>query len=193
MMVGCIETGIGIKHTRFILNKELQKDDCTKVGFSCVKKSYLLLIHVTIKIRKVLMGTNNAPSPWAKVSFNIYKQLAICSDQLDLCVTKNPPMPESLAPIEFDIIASVVATAPSPPLAATTTTDIEHGTEAIVVAVAPSIPLDTTTDIEPGPEVIVVAAPSIPPTVTTITDIEPGTESIVVSPSLPPTHFYYYN
>ena len=99
MLCDCIETGLGLKHTALLINKELNKDGLAEIGVSCLRESYLRLNPVTIKIRKVHMGTNDAHSPWAKASFNIYKQLAIAFDQLDPRVTVDPPMPPPLAPI----------------------------------------------------------------------------------------------
>ena len=99
MLCDCIETGLGLNHTALLLNKELKKDGLTEIGVSCLRDSYLRLNPVVIEIRKVPMGTNDAHSPWAKASFNMYKQLAICFDQLDPSITCDPPMPPPLVSI----------------------------------------------------------------------------------------------
>ena len=73
MLCDCIETGLGLNHTALLLNNELRKENQTEVGVSCLRDSYLRLQPVTIEIRKVHMGTNDAHSPWVKASFNMYE------------------------------------------------------------------------------------------------------------------------
>ena len=92
-MCGMLETGLGLNHTTLLLNRELVKDGKPEVGVSCVRDSYLCLCPAVIPIRKVAMGTNDAHSPWAIASFNIFKQLAICFRKLDPYTTPDPPMP----------------------------------------------------------------------------------------------------
>ena len=96
MLCDCIETGLGLNHTALLLNKELRKENRTEVGVSCLRQSYLRLKPITIDIRKVPMGTNDAHLPWAKVLFNMYRQLTICFDKLDSRVTLSHVIPPPL-------------------------------------------------------------------------------------------------
>ena len=68
MICDCIETGLRLNQTSLLLNKELRRDSLTEIGVLCLINSYLLLNPMTVKIRKVLMGTNNSYSPWEKSS-----------------------------------------------------------------------------------------------------------------------------
>ena len=77
MVCDLIETGLGLAHTTLLLNEELRRDHKEEVGISCVREAYLRLEPEVILIRKVAMGTNDAHSPWALASFNLFKQLAI--------------------------------------------------------------------------------------------------------------------
>ena len=58
MICDCIETGLGLNHTEILLNKKLQREGLTEIGVLCLSNSYLRLNTVTVKIQKVLMGTN---------------------------------------------------------------------------------------------------------------------------------------
>ena len=105
MVCDLIETGLGLAHTTLLLNEELKADNKEEVGISCVREAYLRLEPETILIRKVAMGTNDAHSPWALASFNLFKQLAVSFGVLDPRVTPDPPMPPPLQTNENAIVA----------------------------------------------------------------------------------------
>ena len=127
MVCDLIETGLGLAHTTLLLNEELKADNKEEVGISCVREAYLRLEPETILIRKVAMGTNDAHSPWALVSFSSFKQLAVSFGVLDPRVTPDPPMPPPLQTNENtmdsvaleDSVALVIAPT-HPPTASTT-------------------------------------------------------------------------
>ena len=93
------------------------------------------------------MGKNDAHSPWVKLSFNIYKQLAICFYQLDPRETIDPGMPPPWTPRAGSVdlvVPEATAVAPSLP-PATTITSPTQDTTSLVVTVAPSLPPTTVT------------------------------------------------
>ena len=88
-----MEAGHGYKRTTKQINKLLKRTTGKVIGASAIRESYLCLSPVSINIKKVPQGSNNAHSKWAKASFNWAKQLAICFGVLDPRTTLDPPMP----------------------------------------------------------------------------------------------------
>ena len=88
MVCDLIETGLGLAHTTLLLNEELRRNNKEEVGISCVRELYL-----TILIRKVAMGTNDAHSPWAMALFALFKQFAISFGVLDPHISPDNIMP----------------------------------------------------------------------------------------------------
>ena len=119
MVCDLLERGLGIHHTTLLINAELKKDGLEEVGASCVRDTYYRLCPEIIPIRKVAMGTNDAHSSWAKASFNISKQLAICFGVLDPLVILDPPMPDPLPLRDGSVAAASAATLTLPALPVT--------------------------------------------------------------------------
>jgi len=116
MVCDLLERGLGIHHTTLLINAELKQDGLEEVGASCVRDTYYRLCPEIIPIRKVAMGTNDAHSSWAKASFNISKQLAICFGILDPLVILDPPMPDPLPLRDGSVAAASAATLTLPAL-----------------------------------------------------------------------------
>ena len=68
------------------------------------------------------MGTKDATSAWARASFNLFKQLAICFGKLDSHKTPDPPMPTLPEPM-------LVVAAPT---AAPTNGEVTHPVTTVV-------------------------------------------------------------
>ena len=88
-----MEAGHVYKRTTRQVNKYLKRTTGQMIGTSAIHETYLCLNPVSINIKKVPQGSNNAHSKWAKASFNWAKQLAIRFRVLDPRITLDPPMP----------------------------------------------------------------------------------------------------
>ena len=143
MVCDLLERGLGIHHTTLLVNSELKGDGFQEVGASCVRDTYHRLGPAIIQIRKVAMGTNDAHSAWAKASFNISKQLAICFGVLNPHIILDPPMPDPLPVNDGSVAGASAATLTLPVV--TTDGDImvanQVSTEVVNPAPASSVVL----------------------------------------------------
>ena len=80
------------------------------MGATCVRDTYHRLCPAIIPIRKVTMVTNDSHSAWAKVSFNISKQLAICFGVLDPHTILDPRMSDPLPVSDSSVAGASTAT-----------------------------------------------------------------------------------
>ena len=93
LMCDLMEKGLGLSHVSLVVNKCLESDGKPTVGKSCIRASYRRLQPERIYFKRVSQGNYDAHSAWAKASFNLNKQLAICFGVLNPLLTKDPPMP----------------------------------------------------------------------------------------------------